>query len=194
LKKITSLAIWLTSLFMFGQEYDFKYPQDANKKTEIKLSVTSLIAIAAFDASYERLVNEGTSYGVSIFFNTDKNNNIDFPKEFSITPYYRWFFSERTFARGFFVEGFGVLNTVEDSYYENFYNTTTNYTSSNRIDKTLVRFALGVSVGGKFTVRNGFTTEVFLGIGRNLLGDIDAVEYAGENIISRGGVSLGYRF
>ena len=179
---------------MFSQNYNVEYPQDTNKKTEIKLSVTSLIAIAAFDASYERLVNEGTSYGISVFLNTDKNNDIDFSKEFSITPYYRWFFSEKTFARGFFVEGFGVLNTVEDSYYEKFYDSPINNFSSNRIDKTLVRFALGVSVGGKFIVRNGFTTEVFLGIGRNLLGDTTAVEYASENIIGRGGVSLGYRF
>lgn len=193
MKKIATLVVLLSSVFGFSQENDFRYPQDENKKTEVKLSVTSLIFIAALDASYERLINEDTSFGVSIFYNTDKNNDIDFPREFSITPYYRWFFNERTFARGFFVEGFGMLNTVDDSYYDNFYDTSGNF-QSNQVKNTLTRFALGISVGGKFVIKNGFTAEVILGVGRNLLGDTDAVDFSEDNIIGRGGISLGYRF
>lgn len=50
-------------------------------------------------------------------------------------------------------------------------------------------FALGISVGAKFVSPRGFVVELYTGLGRNLLGS----EYAPE-VVSRGGISLGYRF
>jgi hypothetical protein len=50
-------------------------------------------------------------------------------------------------------------------------------------------FALGLSVGWKFVTRNGFTTEAYFGVGRNLLNK----EYTSQ-LVLRGGLALGYRF
>ena len=44
-------------------------------------------------------------------------------------------------------------------------------------------------MGGKFISRKGFTTEIYLGIGRNLGGDDNSVAAVG-----RGVISVGYRF
>ena len=195
MKKIAFLIGLFFSLTFFSQQNNFKYPQDENKKTELKISPSSLIVIASLDVSYERLVNKETSYGVSIFLNTDGDNTeIDFPRDFSITPFYRWFFNERTFARGFFVEGFGMLNSNTDGYYDSFFDSSGNYQESYIEEETNVRFALGISVGGKFVLKSGFTAEVFLGVGRNILGDTSSDYYSDPEIVSRGGVSLGYRF
>jgi hypothetical protein len=195
MKKIALLVVLLFSIGIFSQENDFKYPQDENKKTELKISTTSLIALAAIDISYERLINKDTSYGVSLFIGTsDTSNDIDYPRDFSLTPFYRWFFNERTFARGFFVEGFGMLNSRSDGYYDSFYDSSGNYIDNYVEGETNVRFALGVSVGGKFVLKSGFTAEVFLGIGRNILGDTSSNSYDDDDIVGRGGISLGYRF
>jgi len=48
--------------------------------------------------------------------------------------------------------------------------------------------AAGISVGGKFVTKRGFVTEIYLGIGRDLLGNSDI------EVVGRGGVSIGYRF
>ena len=118
-------------------------------------------------------------------FSDFENSDIGFPKKFSITPYYRWFFSETRYARGFFVEGFGMLNTYEDNFYD--YNT-----SNNKVQNETA-FALGISVGGKFVTKTGFTTEVYLGVGRNLINN-ENDDYFDFNIVGRFGISLGYRF
>jgi hypothetical protein len=166
------------------------YPQDVEKKYELKLNAFSLIAFAAIDISYERLINENSSYGVAVFYNLSDyaDDDIAFPKKFSITPYYRQFFYENKYARGFFIEGFGMLNTYQDYYnnYEYSYNKVETQTS----------FALGISVGGKFVIKEGFTAEVLGGVGRNLIkGESDDdYNYFQNNIIGRFGISLGYRF
>ena len=48
--------------------------------------------------------------------------------------------------------------------------------------------ALGISVGGKFVSKQGFSTELLLGIGRNFL------ESENNEAVGRVGISVGYRF
>lgn len=181
---IFALTLCLLTQSFRAQEKDEKYPQDINKKHELKLNAFSLIVFSSIDLSYEYLLNKDSSFGASIFFNfNDVNSTIYFPKKFSFTPYYRWFFSETRFARGFFVEGFGMLNSYEDEIY--FFNGNTEI-------KSEMNFALGISVGGKFIIKSGFTAEVLLGVGRNLSKNNN--DFLDNEIISRGGISLGYRF
>ncbi|TXD46853.1 DUF3575 domain-containing protein [Polaribacter sp. IC073] len=189
-KNILMLLLVVASLQITAQEKGEIYPQDSNKKHEIKLNAFSLIVFSSLDISYEHLLNKDSSFGVGVFYNfNDINNDLYYPKKFSITPYYRWFFSETRFARGFFVEGFGMLNSYEEELYY--------YGSPSKIEKE-TDFALGVSVGGKFIIKSGFTAEVYLGIGRNLFNnsnnDDDNGDFINNNIITRGGISLGYRF
>ncbi len=190
MKKITLLgSLIFMSLQLTGQDIEnskeSKYPQDVQKRYELKLNAFNLIAFSALDLSYERLIDENSSYGVAVFYNfsEDIDADITIRKKFSITPYYRQFFFENKYARGFFIEGFGMLNTYQDYYY--YYN---NYDTV----ETQTSFALGISVGGKFVLKEGFTAEVLAGIGRNLIKDKNDADY--NSIIGRFGISLGYRF
>jgi len=191
MKKITFLILLFVSTISLSQENKDRFPQDNNKHHELKLNAFSLIALSSFNVSYEYLINNDSSFGVDLFLTVNMNENSEFPKKFSLTPYYRWFFSEKFAARGFFVEAFGMLNTRKnrdnDGYYDS--NGTYVYNSNNT---NVTGFALGISVGGKFITRKNFVAEVYLGIGRNLLNE--KTNIFETNIISRGGISLGYRF
>lgn len=174
----------LVSALLVAQEKEEKYPQDINKKHELKLNAFNLIVFSSIDVSYERLLNKDSSFGISVFYNFNNiNKDLYYPKKFSITPYYRWFFTDTRFARGFFVEGFGMLNTYEEEIF---------FMGSNNQTENETDFALGVSVGGKFIIKSGFTAEVYLGVGRNLFNNDD--NFIDNDLITRGGVSLGYRF
>jgi hypothetical protein len=194
MKKITFLFILtlISAQFTAQEKKENTESQDIGKNYELKINAFNLITFAALDLSYERLINEDSSFGMAVFYNFSDyaDTDIAFPKKFSITPYYRWFFSENKYARGFFIEGFGMLNTYQDIYYN--YDS---YQSSSKIEKQ-TGFALGISVGGKFITKGGFTTEVLLGVGRNLIkgNRNDDYDFFENNIIGRFGISLGYRF
>ena len=117
----------------------------------------------------------------------DENNNVDTYRNFSITPNYRVYFSNK-YARGFFIEGFGMLHRYKDYYYDEVWSGTNNYTSKN-----ITEFSLGISVGGKWVTKSGFVTEIFGGIGRNILNSNED-SYDPINIAGRIGVSVGKRF
>ena len=194
-KNLLLLLLTLFSLQFTAQEKEgtkeSKYPQDVDKKYEFKINAFNLIAFAAIDISFERLIDKKSSYGVAVFYNFSDyaDSDIAFPKKFSITPYYRWFFSENKYARGFFIEGFGMLNTYQDNYS---YDFNSNY---GKIE-TQTSFALGISVGGKFVITEGFTAEVLAGVGRNLIKGESHESYQDfqNEVIGRFGISLGYRF
>ena len=203
MKKIALLALLVfISLQFSAQETkdteESKYPQDVEKKYELKLNAFNLIAFAALDISYEKLINTNSSFGVAVFYNFSDyaDDDIAYPKKFSVTPYYRWFFSEYDYAQGFFVEGFGMLNTYQD--YDNNYDSYDSYDNNNNYDRieTQTSFALGISVGGKFVLTEGFTAEVLLGVGRNLIKEErdDNNNFFENEIVGRFGISLGYRF
>ena len=180
-KLLISIALLLSSLQLIAQEKETKkiYPQDIDKDYELKLNAFSLIVFSSIDVSYEKLLNKDSSYGIAIFYNfADIESELYFPKKFSLTPYYRWFFSERFASRGFFVEMFGMLNANGDEN-SNFTRKETN-------------FAIGISVGGKFVTTKNFVAEVYLGVGRNLINGKENI--LDSNIVGRGGISLGYRF
>lgn len=173
MKKITLfIALFLTTVAI-AQEKDEKYPQDVNKKHEIKINALTLLGAKWIDVSYESLLNEESSFGAAVTINTDTSYS---DLNYSITPYYRRYFSGK-FARGFFVEGFGMLFDARDIDIFNF---------DNNGFKT--GFGMGVSVGGKFVSKQGFTTELLLGIGRNL------IKSENNSAIGRVGISVGYRF
>jgi len=187
MKKTLLLLTFFIAIFANAQEKEETYTQDINKKHEIKINTFSLIALSSFDVTYEYLLTQNTSFGIATFYNFDSlSDDINFPKKFSLTPFYRWFFSETRYARGFFVEGFGSLNTYQETF--NFFRDN----PSQIITET--GFALGVSVGGKFVIKSGFTAEIYLGVGRNLINDESEDFYIENSVITRGGISLGYRF
>ena len=58
MKKIILALALVVSTIAIGQEKDTNYPQDIDKKHEVKLNAISLIGNAWFDVSYEYLINE----------------------------------------------------------------------------------------------------------------------------------------
>jgi hypothetical protein len=84
-----------------------------------------------------------------------------------------------------------MLNTYQD-YYNSYDNSGYNYTKV----ETETAFALGISVGGKFVITEGFAAEVLAGVGRNLIKGESNEGYQDfqNEVIGRFGISLGYRF
>lgn len=89
----------------------------------------------------------------------------------------------KKYAAGFFVEGFGMLNST--NLYPIFYESSETYG-----DK-ITDFALGLGIGGKWVTKSGFVAELNLGVGRNLF---KANEFEDNEIVAKAGISLGYRF
>ena len=150
-----------------------EFPQDIQKKYELKINALTLLVAKWIDVSYESLINEESSFGVSVALNTDSTET---DLKYSLTPYYRRYFSNK-FARGFFVEGFGMLFSAKDTDLFGF--------GSQQFETGV---AMGISIGGKFVSKQGFTTELLLGFGRNLSDDNH------NDSIGRIGISFGYRF
>jgi hypothetical protein len=172
MKKFTLLILLLVVTLSTAQEKEEIYPQDVNKKHELKINALTLLAAKWIDVSYERLIDEESSFGTAVTINTD---SFETDLNYAITPYYRRYFSGK-FARGFFVEGFGMLFSAEDN----------SLFDPNNEDVT--GFALGISIGGKFVSYKGFTAELVLGVGRNFL------ESENNEAVGRFGISVGYRF
>lgn len=185
-KKSLLLILLFTSTLIFAQQNDAEYPQDVDKKHEIKLSASNLISFSWFDASYEYLINKESSFGTSVILSlsNDDDRDLDFYKNFSLTSYYRRFLSEK-YARGFFIEGYAMFATYDESFY-GYYDQNGNYVNGGNGNG--VDFSVGFSIGSKFVTKDGFTVEFYLGIGRNL------AQKHNRDILPRGGVSLGYRF
>jgi len=176
-KNITLSALFfIISISLFAQENE-------PKQNELKINMSNLIGFKWLDFGYERILNEESSIGVGTLFSLDnESEGLDEYRTFSITPYYRQFFSNK-YAQGFFVEAFTMLHSGNDyNYYSNLgpYDTL--------VEEKYTDFAVGISVGGKWVTKRGFVAEVYAGIGRDLLNQSDI------EVVGRGGVSIGYRF
>lgn len=168
------LAALLISSASFSQETNTKNSNSENFN-ELKLNGLFLI-LGAFEVTYERVLNEESGVGISVFlpFDDQVNDNI----EYYISPYYRFYFGEK-YAAGFFVEGFGMLNST---------NRNINIFGSE--DDFRTDFALGIGLGGKWITKSGFIGELSFGVGRNFFNN-NNTDY---EIIGKGGITLGYRF
>ena len=177
MKKIILFSCLFMSIISYAQvnteTENPEFPQDIEKKHELKINALSLLLPKWIDVSYENLINEESSFGVAATLNTDTSYS---DLKYSLTPYYRRYFSNK-FARGFFVEGFGMLFSAKDTDLFGF---------GSQEFKT--GFAMGVSVGGKFISKKGFSAELLLGVGRNFN---DSTYNEG---IARIGISVGHRF
>lgn len=154
-------------------------------KNEVKLN-SILLLLGVFESSYERNISDQSSIGVSLLVPFD-HETLSTDINYYVSPYYRLFFG-RKYAAGFFLEGFGMLNSFKSETYYHNQNGNSYYDSENITD-----FALGFGLGGKWMTSGGFIFEVSGGIGRNLFNnsseDNDTVP-----IVGKFGFNLGYRF
>lgn len=180
-KNILIAILSIASFTTFAQQIDIENNIGNN---ELKINMTNLIAFKWVDFTYERLLNDESSIGVSILVALDdKDTGLDEYRTFSLTPYYRHFFSNK-YAEGFFVEVFTMIHGGKEEYYE--YDSLLDV--YDEYDEKYTDFAVGISAGYKIISKRGFTAEIYLGIGRDLLDKSDL------EVVGRGGLSIGYRF
>jgi len=172
MKKILFAVILLNLTYTFAQEVSFE------PKNEIRLNAFNLISFKWLDISYEYVLNEESTIGISVINKLGNEwTGFDTKRTYSITPYYRHFFSS-SYAKGFFMEGFAKIN---GGYKKDYTNSIEGEVKYNDV-------AFGIGTGAKFISRRGFVGEINAGLGRNLF-NADAPE-----IVGRAGISFGYRF
>lgn len=184
MKKLLIACLIFSSFNMYSQQDE--EPIEFNKN-EIKLNMFYFL-LGAVEVSYERNLNEYSSVGLSVLVNTDTDEFWDL--NYAITPYYRLFFGRKP-AQGFFFEGFGMLNSYKEYEYWSYYNPENGDYFYDESTSNVTAFALGVAVGGKFTLHERFVVELSGGIGRNFLNKSD---YNDLTIVPRLSINVGYRF
>jgi hypothetical protein len=172
--------VLLLGLFVGIVGYSQEKQATVFPRNEIKGNALFLV-LGALEVTYEHLITEESGFGSSISITATD----DFQSKFAITPFYRFYFGRKP-AAGFFVEGFGSLNSYEDeNFFDIFSSWQNKYSTVKRTD-----FALGFGLGAKWLTRTGFVFEINGGVGRNLFNSSDT----DFQIIGRGGVTVGYRF
>lgn len=183
-KLTTTLLLLITCFSLQAQDSDISKPLE-DRKHEVRLNGLYLVA-GAFEGSYSYVLNEESTIGASLLIPIDEDISDDLNYYFS--PYYRFFFGKKP-AAGFFLEGFGMLNSVKDR--ETFFTDINGDVMLNTTEENITDFALGIGLGGKFMTKRGLVGELNLGVGRNLFNNSND----GDNeIIGKIGISIGYRF
>jgi len=189
-KLFLPLCLFISTL-TFAQDNTTVQNETPDKRdvsqNELSIGALNLVAFGALDLTYERIIDKNSSWSVEGFIKAlDRDNeNIGdaFYKDFSLTGKYKYFFGD-SFARGFYVNGFGMLSTGE---YDNNYVVGPDgygyYEYENYTD-----FALGFGLGGKFVSKGGFFLDLGAGIGRNLFSENS------PTIVGQFNVNLGFRF
>ena len=197
MKKIIILVLFTFSLTAIAQ--DDKEPVkelEQIKKVKSKkyqgtneLRVNAFLFIyGAFEATYEKIINEESSFGITAGASFDKTQ---LNYNYSIEPFYRYYFGNKP-AAGFFLEGYGSLNSRD--YYNNNFNNQFLFPTTNVV--TATNFGVGIGLGGKFITRNNIVFEINVGLGRNLTKNNFYENGNGfaPTLNGRGGISVGYRF
>jgi hypothetical protein len=111
MKKEYLIIAMLFLFFAVNAQNDI--PQN-KKQNEVKVNVLMPLA-GTFEATYKRNLNNKSSLGITgLFVFDNKNSNED--TNFMITQYYRRYLGKK-YASGFFVEGFGMLSSIDGKKY-----------------------------------------------------------------------------
>ena len=98
-------SLGISTLYVFNNE-------NSNEDVNFMLSPYYRRYFGKKTASgFERILNEKSSLGIStlyVFNNENSNEDVNF----MLSPYYRRYFGKKT-ASGFFVEGFGMLSSID---------------------------------------------------------------------------------
>ena len=179
-KGIIFICLLFLSTSVFGQSQQSSSPTNTlNGSDNNELKINLLMSIAGLpEITYERFIADNMGAGVSLAISLD--NSLE--TSAIVLPYYRVYFGSKK-ASGFFIEGNGAM-VVQKQY--NYGVNEFGYYISSTSTSNVANFGLGAAVGAKFLTRNGFTGEVYLGLGR-LFGDNDGA-------FPRVGITLGKRF
>ena len=181
MKKI--ITVFLIGISFLGKAQEVATTSIFDRKHEVKIGAVKLLSGGIVEATYEYVSSKDFSYGTSVLYNVDSVE--DWPEDFSITPFARFYFQEsREYgAKGFFVEGFGKFYTGKKMIND------VSGTSGDEIEKKFSTGSLGLSLGKKWINSSGFVFEILCGVGRNFGGN----DYVPDAVF-RGDLNIGYRF
>lgn len=150
------------------------------KLNEVKLNLGTTIFSLFPEITYEHVLGEDFSLGVSAGINLSN----EYPLDFAITPYARWFFGGNSvnlqkYGAGLFIEVNGSLFAQKHKYTEYRNDIFTSQTSKE------TGAGLGLAVGWKYLSQNNWVGEFYLGGGRDFVNDSG---------YPRLGISIGKRF
>ncbi|WP_153393714.1 DUF3575 domain-containing protein [Chryseobacterium vaccae] len=177
-KKLLQLIVLLAFYSVNAQSETDTNPYQKNN--EIKLNLLSPLS-GAVEVGYERFLNKNSSLGISAFKVYEHSTNDDM--NYYISPYYRYYFGKK-YASGFFVEGFGMLTSIDGKKMYAADNVT--FTEG----KDVYDLALGAGFGWKLVTKKGFVFEANTAYGR-LVFNANKTDH---DQVLKLGVSVGYRF
>jgi len=156
-KIIPFIFLFFFTNFLFSQKIKPKLPTH-----ELRLNLL-YTAVGLPEISYEKIINNESSYGVSFAFSVDSYIDLNY----IILPYYRHYFSKKR-AAGFFMEANASLGSFKGSFYG--YHSDGGYYGSNVGNRTGA--GLGFSIGQKFVTKQNWTANITLGVSRNIVNNI----------------------
>lgn len=103
MKKAILLSALCLSFFSINAQDD-----KPERRNEVKINGFFMV-LGAFEGTYERLLNEESGVGVSLFlpFDEEAKDVVNY----YVSPYYRMYFGEK-YVSGFYMEGFGMFSSV----------------------------------------------------------------------------------
>ena len=180
--------LFLVSAFITGfVSIQAQEETSVERQNDIMISPIELIASAALNVSYERLLNKDSGVGINVILLLDKGNSND-SIESQISPYYRMYFGKK-YASGFFVEGFVPITMSNDSIYIPYVGPGY-FESSYKYEKNTT-IGAGIGFGGKWVARKNIIFEASMGIARRFGMN---KEYTDTPITGKGMLGIGYRF
>lgn len=195
MKKFALLFLFFVTTSLFAQENNFESEVNGRDvdKNEVSLNAFNILAFGVLDFSYERILTPHSSLEAAIFSNAlrlSKGEEADlddvYNKDFSLTGTYKYFFSERKTAWGFYTGIFGMVSSGDNEVQVEYSSPTGSeyrYEDQNYTD-----FALGVGLGYKYVAKEGFMIDLSFGLGRNLF------NVNSPNLVISSGINFGYRF
>lgn len=156
---------------------------------EWNVNAFNLLVFQTLDISFEKYIEEESSYGFSGLISLAGMNrfNDDAPFYYetaALTSFYRIYFG-RGLNHGFFIEAFGAVSFGKYDNYDDFYYEVA---TLNDYYDSFTELGFGFSVGGKFITKKKYILSVFSGAARNL------ISANGPGAMPRVGISIGKRF
>ena len=173
----------LFSALSFAQE---QTKDSLNPKNEIRLDIFQLLIMPGLDISYERFIDEVSSWGVSGFLNFDPNFNEDYRyQNFELSLYYRLYFNANTpFNKGFFAQPFfSLTNGLIEDY---------DYDRDRYLEDNFFGISGGALIGFKWLNAKNYSFEVHAGAGRYFI--LDRNTSTDNTAYPRINFSIGKRF
>ena len=180
---------------------------DAIGDKEIKLDVIDILSQPALNIGFEKINDSYSSYGADVFFNFNENNSsASWSEKFSLNPFYRFYFLNKTDfgGEGYFAEVFLKLSRIKYDRDTYFYNPNPNEPYSTVEEIKVWDVAPGIGVGRKWVNKKGWTFEYMIGFGRFLFanGEREDIPYNDDYNVTdyrpqatfKGGISIGKRF